>query len=265
MKTKIKGIINFFEPIIKNTKNWPILIFNRLNLLNNKILIYKFKDGSNLKIDNVHGKFKSSGMATITDIFIKKTYNPSDMKINAKDTIIDIGANVGIFSIYGSMKAPLGKVYSFEPFEKHFSKLNKNIKLNNLKNIKIFNLAVDKDDVPKNFFVSETHTGAHSLIKNDNSSLKTKTRCISLENVFKKNKIKVCDFMKIDCEGGEYNILYGASDKILNKIKKISLEFDNIDDKKRNGLALKNFLIEKGFNVNILGERNPNGIIYAKK
>jgi len=265
IKEKIKGAIGLFKPIIKNTTNWPRLILNRAKILKDDVLTYKFKNGLRFSIENAKGEFESSGMATITEIFITKNYNPPGMEIEEKDVIIDIGANIGIFSIYASKKAPKGKIYAFEPFKTHFLKLNKNLKLNKIKNIKTFSLAVDKDNKPKSFFISKTHTGNHSLLKNENTTLETKTECISLKEVFKQNKIKKCDFIKIDCEGGEYDILYGAPKDILNKIKKISLEFDNIDQDKKNGSYLKNYLENNGFKVKINGEFEKSGILYAKK
>ncbi len=265
MKNKIKSAINLFKPIVKNTKNWPILILNRLGILKNKILTYKFKNGLEVLIENAKGEYESSGMAMIVDIFLVKTYTPKGINMKNYKTIIDIGANMGIFSIYASINSPNAKVDSFEPFKKHFSKLNKNIRLNNLKNIKTFNLAVSKNNLSKDFFISKTHTSAHSLIKNQNSSLKIKINCISLKEVFEKNKIKKCDFMKIDCEGREYDILYNAPRSIFNKIEKIIIEFDNIDNNIKNGNALKKFLGKKGFKVNIRGENNISGGIYAEK
>lgn len=262
---KIEGATKLFGPIIKNTKNWPILILNRAKILKNNILVYKFRNGLKFSIENAKNKFESSGMATITEIIIYKNYNPPGFEIKENDIIIDIGANIGIFSIYSSLNAKKGKIYAFEPFKKHFSKLNKNLRLNNLANVKTFNLAVGKKKGKRDFFVSETHTGAHSLLENKDTRIKTTVEVIGLKQIFEENKIKECDLLKIDCEGGEYEILYSTPKKILDKIKKIALEFDNLDNSLKNGISLKKYLEKKGFEVKIEGGHDPSGILYAKR
>ena len=73
--------------------------------------------------------------------------------------------------------------------------------------------------------------------------------------------LKRIDFLKLDCEGGEYEILFGCSEETLKKIKKISIEYHNID-KKRNSEVLKAFLLIKGYKIEV---DEVWGYIYAKK
>jgi hypothetical protein len=99
---------------------------------------------------------------------------------------------------------------------------------------------------------------------------KVEISCISLKEVFAGNKIDKCDLMKMDCEGAEYEILYNAPKNILQKIKKISMEFHNIDDLKNNDKELISFLRKSGFKVKLLYKRKDDlfkevGIIYAKR
>ena len=63
-----------------------------------------------------------------------------------------------------------------------------------------------------------------------------------------REKINSIDFLKLDCEGAEYEILFKCPDKILNRIKIISMEYHEID-KKRNKKTLIRFLKSKGFKV----------------
>ena len=72
---------------------------------------------------------------------------------------------------------------------------------------------------------------------------------IYLNELFKNYRIHRCDFLKIDCEGAEYNIFYHTSDKTFNKIRTISMEFHDVEGNNSTGLELLRYLVEKGFNV----------------
>ena len=55
--------------------------------------------------------------------------------VNPGSNVIDIGANIGVFSIKAGKFKNEVKVFSFEPFPKNFSGLKENIKLNRLENV----------------------------------------------------------------------------------------------------------------------------------
>lgn len=193
-----------------------------------------------------------------------KNYNPKGMEIKEKDVIIDIGANIGIFTIYSSFLAKRGKIYSYEPFKTHFNRLLENIKLNKIHNVKAFNQAVGGSRGKRNLNISNISSGMHSFFF-EGSGEKTSVECTTLKDIFDSNKIKRCDFLKIDCEGAEYEILYNLPTKYFKRLNKIALEWDNLDNKKSNIISLRNFLREKGFKVKVKGEGQTAGILYAKR
>lgn len=140
-----------------------------------------------------------------------------------------------------------------------------NIKLNNSKNVFPFNLAVGGKSGERNLFINPASSGMHSLVFEGGSGKEISVDCISLEEIFRNNKIGKCDFLKIDCEGAEYEILYETPINILKRVDKIALEFDNIDKEKKNCFALKEFLEKNNFEVKINGSENHQGILYAHK
>ena len=66
---------------------------------------------------------------------------------NDNKCFIDIGANCGVATIILAKQNPLSTIYSFEPDKQLFKILQNNIKINNLTNVKAFNMAVTKDGV----------------------------------------------------------------------------------------------------------------------
>lgn len=259
-----KGKISMGLDIMREIRNWPSIFLNYFKIIHNKFLIFCFRNGLTIKVRNIENKRDSSGIGMVWEVFIRRNYNPKGFEINEKDTVIDIGANIGIFSLYASKKAKFGKIYSYEPFDVHYKRFKDNIKINNANNILGFNLAICGENCKRDLFISEQSSGMHSLIINKDSKTKVSIDCITLKDVFEQNNIKRCDFLKIDCEGSEYEILYTSPKSVLSKIKKISLEFDTIDKEKKNGPELKKFLEKNGFDVAIRGEKNKQGIIHAK-
>ena len=139
--------------------------------------------------------------------------------------IVDIGGQAGFFSILASeILGKEGKVYSFEPSKSNFKQLTRNMKLNKTSNITSYNKAVIGGSETKvNLFLSDQNVGAHSLLNRKNSK-KNKVESTNLRKFFIESKVKKIDLLKIDCEGGEYDILLKTPRDIFRKIDMIILE-----------------------------------------
>ena len=250
--------------LIKNIRNWISVFANYIGIKREKYITHKLRDGSVIKIRRPEKKGETSGLANIYEILLIKNYNPKGMEIKNNDVVIDIGANIGVFTIYASLLSKGGKIYAFEPFKTHFNRLLENIKINNFPNVKAFNLAVCGSKGKRDLYISNISSGMHSLFF-EGSGKRVSVECTTLKEIFDSNRIKKCNFLKLDCEGAEYEILYNTPNNVFKKIDKIALEWDNLDNKKMNVVYLKNFLEKRGFKVNINGMNQKAGILYAKK
>jgi len=216
--------------------------------LPNKVLFKIHKDGSDER--------------RIEDIWIEKEYNPEGFELKENDTVIDIGAHIGIFTTYAAKLAKQGKVYSFEPCPENFILLEKNRKLNHLKNVKLFKYGIYKRKGKAKLFIDEKHNDSHSLYKEFQRFVLIK--CITLKDIFDTNKITFCNFLKLDCEGAEYDILFNTPGTYFDKIDKIVLEYHDSIYKKKRWYHIVNFLTEKRFKVRIKTSSSYQGILYAK-
>lgn len=147
--------------------------------------------------------------------------------IPKKDTvnIVDIGAQVGLYSLFAKF-LPKSTFYSFEPFPATFKELNENIKLNNIDNVKTFNLAISDKETQMNLNTSLSHNGLHTLGTNPLRFTDIKPIPINtttLDNFFKDIPIH---FIKIDTEGHEYFILKGGMEVIKRYKPIIQLEWN---------------------------------------
>jgi len=247
--------IEVLAKAILKIKNWHTYLADYLKLKNGEI-IYALRDGSKYTV-----RGRSNDRNIFNEVVIREFYTPKGFKIEKGDVVMDIGAHIGIFSIFASKIA--SKVYSFEPVPENFGLLQKNKKINRSYNITAINKAVSCKTEKKDLFFDKYNCGGHSFysdigrIKNKKITVET----IALEDFWRQNNISRLDFLKIDCEGGEYEILFNCPRDILGKIKKISMEYHNIDEK-YNLNFIKIFLEENNFRVDI---SVPNNILHAQR
>ena len=160
----------------------------------------------------------------------------NDYLSNKKDhgVIFDIGANVGIFSLDFGLKHKNFDYYLFEPVPTTYSMLLKNAELNmggNVKdNYKPFNIGMSDESGSFDFYVPASNEAA-SLVANEDSFYRKRADengfyngCDDIEKVLCKvetvdgfveaHGIKRLDFIKIDVEGNEKNVLKGAEESL---------------------------------------------------
>ena len=244
--------IRFAFSIIKEYKNWYLVFLDYFGFIKNKLLLYKLQTGA-----KYFSRAGTTDFEIINEIYVVKEYSKLLRYLKKGSVVIDVGAQMGIFSIFSALRDKSIKVYSYEPFLPNYTLFEKNIKLNNLsKQIFPFNKGVGKKNEMRSFTISDKNTGGHGFYCTD-SSKKIQIKTISLKEVFEENKIKKCDFLKMDCEGAEYEILFNTPDNYLKKIKSITMEYhDN-----GNVAELKKFLEKKGFKVSVVGD--ADGLLYA--
>ncbi|MEO5683283.1 MAG: FkbM family methyltransferase [Chitinophagaceae bacterium] len=135
------------------------------------------------------------------------------MLIKTDSTIIDIGANIGYYSVMAANISKNGHVYSFEPSPQIYGQLLLNIEANHLLNVKTFRCAVGRREGNLPFYLSgPDNTGMSGLRAAENYSGQTViTEVIVLDRWAADNKMKKIDFIKMDIEGAELEALSGMT------------------------------------------------------
>jgi FkbM family methyltransferase len=166
--------------------------------------IHDFKMIINPVLDSgVESSIYYTGSYEIGTLNIIKKY------LNRNDYFLDIGANIGLMSIYASkIIGDNGKVYSVEANPNTIAILEKNINLNKIKNIEILPFAVgSKMDRGKIYSNLNWNRGSASLVNIDKESISYDINIIPLDEYFK--KIPPFKLIKIDIEGFELEALKG--------------------------------------------------------
>lgn len=169
--------------------------------------------------------------------------------LKKESVFIDIGANIGDYSLIASSIITKRTIHTFEPFQSVLMRLKENIALNNIANIAVHEEVVsDKDGYEYFDFESESEVNHITYTKTNASS---RLKCIKLDTFAKREKLEFIDFLKIDVEGAEMKVLKGAKHLLKEqKIKTMLLELNkNNQVFGTNNLEIINYLRRFGYKI----------------
>ena len=206
---------------------WKYFYKSRYELIDNFYSVnqsqIKFSMVKNFTSEQLRSYFNNA-----REVIFCNLYN-IDSILSPSDTILDIGASIGLFTIYVKELYPKSRIICFEPEKGNFSCLKSNVK--DYKNVSIYNLAVgDRSAIKK--LKKSTNNLIHSIVDGSNLKLQRDyygfqmTKIISIDEIIKEK----VDVMKIDDEGYEKKVIEGSV-KTLKKFSPILL-FDSLGQKK---------------------------------
>jgi amino acid adenylation domain-containing protein/FkbH-like protein/non-ribosomal peptide synthase protein (TIGR01720 family)/FkbM family methyltransferase len=217
------------------------------------------------------------------EIFGDRVYLKHGIVFNEDDCIIDVGANIGLFTLFAQQKSPKGTIYAFEPAPHAFDKLETNAKLY-CQNTHLFNCGLGAERREEIFtfyprssvfssFAADTEQDEKAIrsviinmLQRDNSldeeslerladeflkdRLERETyqaQLRTLSEIIEEYKIEKIDLLKLDAEKSELAILEGIKDHHWSLIKQIVMEVHD-----QEGITIKQvigLLEDKGFKI----------------
>jgi FkbM family methyltransferase len=143
--------------------------------------------------------------------------------------VLDLGANIGAFSIYVACVLGVPRLIALEPVAQTFDKLQANIAANNLGGaVTRIRKGIGGASGPRmiHLGVSSPHSSMFYRGDPQYESVVTETiEVATLDQLFEDLKIDRVDMCKLDCEGGEVEALLAASDDTLRRIRCLSMEY----------------------------------------
>ena len=197
----------------------------------------------------------------LNEIFYQKVYNNDFVCVAENDIVFDIGFNYGFFTLDALTYKPK-KIIGFEPNPK-LVKLFNQLEIDSVE----LHKAAVSDKTGTTIFYENNFSGKSSI----HSDVNADTKLNSYEvNIYSFNDMaeqyNVIDYLKVDCEGAEYEIFQSIPKEFLtNRIRKIALEFHhNINDIKVVKLIDK--IKECGFETKLdYKDGDVTGMLYARK
>jgi len=145
-------------------------------------------------------------------------------KPKADEIVIDIGSNVGKYALLACKKVgKKGLVFAIEPDHDCVRILDKNKNLNKFENLVILEAAMGDKDGQVEFYQSFDGSRHSTTWIPPHEAQTIKVKQITLDSLISEYDLKKIDWLKIDAEGAEYDILVGA-EETLNRTRYILLE-----------------------------------------
>jgi len=258
MIRRIKYYTTSVLTLLRQVENWymlPLLVVRKRPMIINLRTGYKFKVRSLMDV------------WIVKETCLDRDYESNSVWIKDGWTAVDIGAGIGEFAILVAKEHPSCQVYAFEPFPESLGLLQENLRLNMVDNVMAFQVAVG------------SKSGKMLLATTGEAVQYTTTRCatlngttvievqgLSLDEMFQSNGIERCDFLKMDCEGCEFEVLLNSSTMVLERINHICLEYHN-GFTEFSHMDLVNHLQRNGFQVKITANpvHSHLGFLYARR
>ena len=256
----MNSIITKIKVLIKATnvfKNWYLYPLVYFSIIKRDYVIFETYSGLKIKL-----RTRSTDLMALTNVWLVEEYSRSNFRINTNDVIIDIGAHIGLFTLYASQYCKNGTIFCFEPVDENYDILVDNITQNNLKNVKPFKSAVSKSESTITIYRNKDEAG-HSMFSFTSHALKVDS--ISLKKIIDENSINQCNLIKIDCEGAEYEIIESLPLEYFKKISKLIIEYHFADSKPKLVNDLKTKLMIASFKISTVSHSSDMGLLYAIK
>jgi FkbM family methyltransferase len=193
------------------------------------------------------------------NVLVGGEYNPPGYDFQKGWTVIDVGANIGIFSLLASRAvAPGGAVYAFEPETENFSLLRENLLRNAAGNVCAHQLAVAASPGHVALHIGN-ETGMHSLQSREgvDTGQVQHVEAVTLAKVL--DEVGRCDYLKMDCEGGELEILPSLPAESWARIHRIGMEWHSPTMREKEGVHRNLVTLLQGHGFRIDHERPDEG------
>lgn len=219
----------------------------RRRLLNDARCQVDFRDGLSIVSPR-----DEPPMGLFNEVWGDQCYAPGGLRLSPGDTVVDIGANIGIFSLWAA-RTPGIRLIAVEPSPLACRFLHRNLLGNSVKGFEILQCACAGRSGTAPLY-SRGRTVVNTLFSQDlcGSSFRAlgHVPLLTLDQLFHLHAIEECAFLKMDCEGAEYEILYAASEVMLRRIRRIAMEY-HVGLNQHSPGDLARFLEAHGFKVDL--------------
>jgi FkbM family methyltransferase len=174
-------------------------------------------------------------------------------------TVVDIGAHIGVFATRAS--ASSSTVICYEPHPRNFELLQKNIAINELNNVKAVRQAVGDTRGIKRLSVFEPKSYGHTFYPwNGHDFVSTiDVKSVTLADVLRYNGLDRIDFLKMHCEGAEFDILAHTPQDVLDRVGTILIKYSRDSAKIADMLTSRGFTVTWGQRATLCAINNGRG------
>ncbi|HUA18281.1 MAG TPA: FkbM family methyltransferase [Bryobacteraceae bacterium] len=244
-QSRVRNTFRIARQARRTFENWPYFWLSRFHRDIGTLIL---RNGLQFMI-----RPQASDRGSVTEAMILEVYG----QVPEGAVVVDIGANIGAFSLLASRRAEV--VYAVEPVRSNFEMLRQNVALNQLTNVIIYPLAL----ADYNGTVRIRDSGVTSSMYFEGADHVELVPTVTLERFFNENGIDRVDYLKMDCEGAEWDILLSTPPEVLSRVRHLELEFHRFRIDKQHPQMLCNHLKSAGLESHTTNPDLFNGLLVA--
>jgi len=208
------------EVLARPLSFFSILIAKVLPSSSTRPVDMKLIDGKTLRIRGFWPLF------LFDEIFMENCYeSPEVLQWGPFGTIVDIGANIGFFTLRCKQLWPDARVVAIEPDPNNFACLAEHVEINHLTDVYPLQLGVAEKCGCLDLYLSPRNIAGHSMYKKSDDAAVISVPVFTLEDVLSQTNTNDSGLLlKIDCEGCEYPILSSLTQQMADRISCIIFE-----------------------------------------
>ncbi len=214
------GYYHRLSEILQNPQSFYSILFRKLSPSSSKRpLDLKLKDGKIIRVREFWTLF------LFDEIFVENCYEPPRLQRHGPfPAILDVGANIGLFTIRMKQLWPDARILAIEPHPDNLRSLREHIELNNLSGIEVLEGGISEKCGCMNLYISPRNIAGHSMYK-ETSGPSISVPVFALADVLKNSEVQDGGLLlKIDCEGCEHALLSTLSREIAERTSCIIFE-----------------------------------------
>jgi FkbM family methyltransferase len=226
-------------------RNWPLALAALLRPWPRPPFEVRLRDGARFRVRT------ALDVWVLKEVCLDREYERG-VTVQPGWTVVDVGAGLGEFCVSVGRAHPTCRVYAFEPLAESFALLQDNVRLNGLANVTAVARAVGAHTGETLLHAVPGAAARSSTVRGTGAAARVPTT--TLGALLDEHDLPRCDFLKLDCEGAEYEILLGAEPATLARVAHIALEYhDGVTA--GSGAELAAFLTSRGFAVRTVPNR----------
>lgn len=204
-------------------------------------------------------------------IFLRDEYRLATLpRAGRFGCVVDLGGNVGMFAARVAPEAE--RVITCEPLPLNLERLRKNTR--GFQNVTVVPAAVSRQSGTLKMFAprAEQMSGAFSAYGGSEQfdpDTSWEVPAVTLAELFDTQGVEHCDFLKVDIEGSEYDVLQALDDEMFKRIDRIHGEYHNVqpEEPRNRWETLEAWLRSKGYEVDVTYHRHKknHGMFYARR
>lgn len=257
LQNKLRRYLGMYRAI----SNWPGYLLYKLRN-NSQPFRFQCRNGLELTV-------QKEMIFIFKEIFFDRVYTrelPKPWWQTPSPVVVDIGANLGYFSLLMATEKPDATIHSFEPMPANYLELKRHHSGFPEIDWHIYREAVgNRRTMELNYEDPEKVTFSASVFQSwSPNTKKMVVNSRSLPQLVEEINLEKIDFLKMDCEGSEYEILYSLPEPIFDKIGYIAIETHITDREDHDHQSLLTFVQKKGFQTkSFVGEKT--GFVWASR